>query len=80
MVGCQKQGKMIADIDIVSIEEAKTEDLSFLDKIEVTPLKTDSHSLIKSIKRMQYVKELDEYVRLFITSCTSVERRFYICF
>lgn len=64
VTGCQEQERENADIDIISIEKAKREDLSFLDKIEVIPLKTDSNSLIKSIKRMQYVKELNEYIIL----------------
>lgn len=61
LISCQQLKK---DIDVVPIEEAQKDDLSFLDKIEIIPLKTNSNSLIKSIKRLQYVKELNEFLVL----------------
>lgn len=64
LVACQQSNNSDCNVDIISVENSVRNDLSFLEKIEIIPLETSSNSLIKNIKKMKYIKELDSYLIL----------------
>ena len=63
---CSCTQKRIApeEVESLIIADAKKNNLSFLQKIEIIPLETDTNSLVKNVDKFQYIKELNAFMIL----------------
>lgn len=48
--------------EIISVEEALKDDMSFLDSIEIVPLESEEHTLMKEFSRFQYLRKQRMYM------------------
>lgn len=54
--------EVFMDTEIISVENAIKDDMSFLDSIEIIPLESKDHTLMKEFSSFQYLKEQKMYM------------------
>ena len=65
LVSCNRDKQTLGvfqNVEILSVDDSSKDDSLFLDSIEIVPLETEEHTLMKGFSNFQYLKEQKKFV------------------